>query len=337
MDWGIIVDNAHAIEVKGVSKHFYKERSFFELVLHPFRKIKKITALDNVNLAVSKGELFGLLGPNGAGKTTLVKILATLLIPDSGAAYINGYDLAKQEMQVKKDIGFINGEERSFFWRLTGRENLEFFAALFNIKRKQIKQKINEVLRIVELEDKADFRFDTYSTGMKHRLSIARGLLNDPAILFMDEPTAGVDPVKAKKLRRFIKKTLIDDMGKTVLLTTQNLHEAQEICDRIAILANGTVKEVGTIRELQKKIGFETIKIKAEIKKEILGNISRIAEIISFTKHGDIINIDTSDSAKVLPIITEMITKSGGKLIDCNTSRTPLREIFEKTTEEKHV
>jgi len=243
-------DRLHSIEVRDISKSFIKEKSIGKLIRHPFKK-EIICALNCVSLTVKKGEFFGLLGTNGAGKTTLLKILSTLIIPDSGTVFVNGYDVVNQEADVKRQIGLIHSDERSFFWRLTGKQNLAFFASLYGLEGKAAKEKIDELLTLVDLYDARNSRFDGYSSGMKHRLSIARGLLNNPSILLVDELTTGIDPVGAMKIRDFLKQ-LSKKMGKTILLTTHDMHEAEELCDRIAILNKGEIKAIGTASEIKK-------------------------------------------------------------------------------------
>ena len=229
----------YAIEAKGLTKYFYKDKGVLELLKHPIRKVR-ITALNNVEIKVKYGELYGLLGLNGAGKTTLLKILSTMFIPDSGQAHVDGIDIMKNPDDVKSSIGLVYGEERSFNWRLTGRQNLEFFASLYNISHKGMKDYIDYLLKIVGLKDKADFRFDSYSTGMKHRLAIARGLLGNPKILLMDEPTLGVDPIGKEAIQNLIID-LVKKEGKTVLLVTHDLEEAKKVCDRVAIIDKGRI------------------------------------------------------------------------------------------------
>jgi len=246
-----------AIEVHNLSKRFVKEKSIGELIRHPLRK-EVICALDCVNLKVRKGEIFGLLGQNGAGKTTLLKVLSTLILPDSGIAYVNGYNVVKEEDLVKTKIGLIHSEERSFFWRLTAEQNLEFFASLYGISGSYAKERIENLLKLVELDKFNNSRFDSFSSGMKHRLSIARGLLNDPEVLLVDELTTGIDPIGASKIRDFLKQLSVE-MGKTILLTTHNLHEAEAICDRIAILHKGKVRAVGTVAQLKRKTKQENL------------------------------------------------------------------------------
>ncbi|MFH0859987.1 MAG: ABC transporter ATP-binding protein [Candidatus Altiarchaeota archaeon] len=239
----------YAIETINLTKDYPLHRGLLHALRKPFAK-ETIRALDNVSLHVERGELFGILGLNGAGKTTLIKILCSLILPTAGKAYVNGYDVESEDILVRKSIGFVNTNERSFYWRLTGRQNLEFFAALYDIKNPR--DRIDELLNFLNLEKIADNRFDTYSTGMKHRMSIARGLLHDPEILFFDEPTAGLDVRSSHHIRQFIKEELVGRRKKTVILTTHNMKEAETLCDIVSILHEGRVKVTGTLKQIKK-------------------------------------------------------------------------------------
>ena len=205
------------------------------------RKTVTVNAVDSLNLSVKKGELFGLLGPNGAGKTTLVKMLCTLLPPDSGTASINGYDIVKQQMQVKRSLGTLfSVGERGFFWRLNGYRNLEFFAAIYNVPRKKRHERILEVMRLVGLENNTYQIFQKYSGGMKRKLALARTLLPDPPIIMLDEPTTGLDALSSRTIRDFVQRT-VRETGKTVLYTTHYIEEAAQICTKIGILKQGKI------------------------------------------------------------------------------------------------
>ena len=330
----------YAIETQDITKRFIQTKSFGELLVHPFRK-KELIALENVNIKVKEGELFGILGPNGAGKTTLIKVLCTLILPNEGTAYVNGYDVVEDEEKVKASIGLVTSEERSFYWRLTGRKNLEFFASLHNFSNSEAKSRIDEMLRIVGLEDRADDRFDSYSTGMKHRMAIARGLLNDPEILFMDEPTRSLDPYAAQKLREFIKEDLVREQRKTVFLSTHHLEEAEQLCNRIAIIDKARIKACGALSELRKMVG-EQEKYVIEAKnfsKSLLDKLSCLDGVIDFsnvTLESDVVSLEIllSNSETVLPQIIEMIVNTGGKLRACNRKEAVLGEIFAQLTEE---
>lgn len=204
------------------------------------KESKTVTAVDHLNLEVKKGELFGLLGPNGAGKTTLVKILCTLLPPDEGNARVNGFDVLREQMDVRKSLGALfSVGERGAFWRLSGYRNLEFFSAIYNVPRRRRHERIMEVLDLVGLKDKAFEPYQKYLGGMKRKLALARALLPNPPILLLDEPTTGLDVMSSRTLREFIRESLGRKQGKTVLYTTHYVEEASQICDRICILNKG--------------------------------------------------------------------------------------------------
>ena len=241
----------HAIEGFQLAKSFARKRSLREIVTRPFAASERIEALRGVDFHVKTGEIFGLLGPNGAGKTTLVKILACLVLPDRGRALVGGIDVRKED-EVKPRIGLVHSDERSFYWRLSGRENLAFFARLYDVPGKRIAPRIRELLERVDLTEAADRRFSDYSSGMKQRLAIARALLHDPPILLMDEPTRSLDPESSLTLRAFILDELKGRDGKTILLATHNLREAETLCDRLAILVQGTIRQIGTASQLRR-------------------------------------------------------------------------------------
>lgn len=237
------------LEVASVYKSFptvYGAEALFRYRGRPPRR----TVLSDINLHVSKGELFGLLGPNGAGKTTLLKLLATLSVPDSGRIEISGYDVVRQPRLAKSKIGLATSEERSFYFRLTGRENLRFFGALAGLTGPRLATRIDEVVELVDLGYAVDQRFGGYSSGMRQRMTVARALLADPDVLFLDEPTRAVDPVHAEELRRLIRKELVDKHGKTVVLATNLLEEAWSMCDRLAIVNHGRIVAMGPPQSL---------------------------------------------------------------------------------------
>jgi len=232
-----------AIEVRGIEKTFVKKRSIKELVHHPFRRAERVQALRGVDLTVEQGEIFGLLGPNGAGKTTLLKILSCLVLPNKGTAKVMGVETTRENL-VKPMIGLVQADERSFYWRLSGRENLRFFARLYNVPGRDISRRIDELLERVDMTEAADRMFNGYSSGMKQRMAIARALLHDPQILFMDEPTRSLDPAASLALRKFMLEELKE---KTIILATHNLQEAQTMSDHVAILVKGRVREMASI------------------------------------------------------------------------------------------
>lgn len=208
------------------------------------RKKVVVEAVRGIGFTVDKGEIFGLLGQNGAGKTTTIKMLTTLLAPTSGTCKVFGCDTFGQEKQIRKRINFIFGGEMGVYRRLSARDNLRYFANLYLMDTARREDRIRHILELVELTEAADQLAETYSKGMLQRLQIARGLINDPEIIFMDEPTVGLDPLGAHMLRDIIRR--LRDAGKTVLLTTHYLPEAEELCNRMVILNHGQIVAAGT-------------------------------------------------------------------------------------------
>ena len=216
------------------------------------RHRKDVVALDGLSLAVPEGELFGLLGPNGAGKTTTIKILTTLLIPTSGTATIHGHDVVREAKHIRKRIGFVFGGERGLYYRLSGADNLRYFAELYGVAPREIGPRVVELLALVGLTDRADERVEGYSRGMKQRLHLARMLLHRPEILFLDEPTIGLDPIGARELRKIV--TDLHAQGTTIVLTTHYLFEADAMCERIGVIDKGHLVALGTPGELKANV-----------------------------------------------------------------------------------
>ncbi|MFZ5818232.1 MAG: ABC transporter ATP-binding protein [Bacillota bacterium] len=222
-----------AIEVCDLSRSYRTTTGFLR------RQARLVEAVRGINFTVNQGEVFGLLGPNGAGKTTTIKILATMLLPTGGTARVLGRDVAREAEVLRPRINVIFGGERSLYWRLTARQNLQYFCDLYRVPAEQAARRIPELLELVGLTDAADRRVETYSKGMKQRLQIARGLVNRPEVLFLDEPTIGLDPVAAYELRRLI--AALAQQGTTIILTTHYMFEAEQLCDRIAIIDRGRI------------------------------------------------------------------------------------------------
>ncbi len=213
------------------------------------RKIKEVLAVDGIDFNVAQGELFGLLGPNGAGKTTTVKMLTTLLTPTSGQARVLGYDLVREADQIRHHIGFVFGGERGLYWRLSAYDNMTYFANLYHVPPEVQKRRIPYLLDLVGLGGRGDEKIEGYSRGMKQRLHIARALLHDPELLFLDEPTIGLDPVGARELRSTIR--VLQSERKTILLTTHYMFEADALCQRIAVINQGKIVALDTPTELK--------------------------------------------------------------------------------------
>ncbi len=199
-----------------------------------------VTALDSVSLSVREAEVFGLVGPNGAGKTTAIRILTTLLAPSSGVAHVLGYNVAKDPAAIRPHINFVYGGDRGLYGRLTAREILTYFSDLYQIAPRVQRARIPELLELVGLSGRADERVETYSRGMRQRLHLARGLVNDPGVLFLDEPTMGLDPVGAAELRSLVRRLAVE-RRKTIFLTTHHMFEAETLCGRVAVLKRGRV------------------------------------------------------------------------------------------------
>ena len=216
------------------------------------RRSLEVEAVRGVTLGVDEGKLFGLLGPNGAGKTTTIKMLITLLIPTAGTASVLGYDVVKDAREVRKRIGYVFGGDRGLYDRLSGQDNLRYFAELYAVPPREQRARIAELLELVGLAGREKERVEGYSRGMRQRLHIARGLLHDPPVVFLDEPTIGVDPVGARELRTMIAQLVA--AGKTVLLTTHYMFEADQLCDRIAVISEGTIVAEGTPAELKANV-----------------------------------------------------------------------------------
>src|SRR2546429_7651494 len=221
------------------------------------RRTKTIEAVRGIDFEVSEGELFGLLGPNGAGKTTTIKMLVTLLIPSSGTARVLGHDVVRDAQAVRKQIGYVFGGDRGAYQRLSGLDNLRYFSELYGVPPKVQKRRIPELLEVVRLTGRERERVQGYSRGMRQRLHIARGLLHDPPVIVLDEPTIGLDPVGARELRNTIAE--LAQAGKTVLLTTHYMYEADALCDGIAVISQGEIVASGTPSDLKSVVAERTV------------------------------------------------------------------------------
>jgi ABC-2 type transport system ATP-binding protein len=227
----------------------------------PFLRLKKtfgrkfkppVEAVRDVSFEVQDGEIFGLIGPNGAGKTTLTKMIATLIQPTSGQITVKGFDSVRDDEEVRRNVGLAGAEERSFYWRLNAEQNLLFFARLYGLSGRRAKQRIAELLELLQIGDLSRRRFAELSTGNKQRLSVARAMLADPPILLLDEPTRSLDPIAAARMRATIK-ALTKNLERrvTVFLTSHNLAEVEELCDRVAVIGRGQIRALDTPRKLK--------------------------------------------------------------------------------------
>lgn len=313
-----------AIILDRVSK-IYKIPSIF-----PWRPTEKTKALNNITFTCPEKKITCLLGPNGAGKTTIIKILAGLILPDSGSITIYNKPLAKSRINKNIKIGITTPNERSFYWRLTGYQNLDFYGSLYGLKGKEKKAKISEILKEVGLEKDADKPFRLYSSGMKQKLMFARALLYNPNILLLDEPTNHLDPVSKKSVHGLIKKSLILKRKATVLLCTHDLHEAQEMADRIILLNNGSIIAEGSLSSLRKKIDPNKkviIKFLKMPKKKWEKNIP-----IKILNEEDNRILLSMANENILPETIKAAIASGGEIIECRKDEESLYDIFSRLT-----
>lgn len=303
-----------------------------------------IEALRGVNLQIKKGEVFGLLGPNGAGKTTLIKILCTLVIHDEGEAYVNGIDVKKEPDKVLRNLQAVLPESRGFTWRLSGRQNLEFYALLYGLGDKAAKERIDYLLDITGLKERADDGYQRYSTGMQRKLLLCRALLRDTPALLFDEPTAGLDPASATDFRHLLRDQLAHREGKTIMLSTHNLPEAQDICDRIAILDRGRITACDTPFNIQYQLSDEKVfsitfidaVFNAEQEK-LLNELEKIAGVYGVTpeidKDRNLSRMSLrADKNMALSGILEVIMKGGLKIANINTLEPTLEDVFRTIT-----
>lgn len=317
------------IEVKDLEREFITKKGWIK------RQKEVVKAVDGISFEVKKGEIFGLLGQNGAGKTTIIKMLITLLAPTSGTCKVLGYNTYGEEKMFRDKINFIFGGEMGVYRRLSARDNLRYFANLYYIDKDKADKQIEKLLELVDLKDKADVLVETFSKGMIQRLQIARGLVNDPEIIFMDEPTIGLDPFGARILRDVIRK--LKDDGKTIMLTTHYLYEADELCDRIAIINNGQLVALGTPQELRNIVsGMNSLEL-------VLEELSdkTIKEIESYENVHSVEKIDINKGVKIIirylgnQDISGMILTSfqGSKILSFNQNQLTLEDVYIKLVE----
>jgi ABC-2 type transport system ATP-binding protein len=323
-----------AIKTLGLTKRYPRSNGYRALLSNLRNNREWVAALDAVDLDVREGETIGLLWPNGAGKTTLVKILCGLVLPSAGKALIFGHDVVTDEHWAKQFIGLVNAEERSFYWRLTGRENLEFFASLYHIPRRKARERIEELLELVGLGSHGDRRVLHYSTGMKHRLAIARGLLPEPRILLVDEPAKSLDPIGARQLRVLLKEK-VGAAGRTVVLATHHIAEAEELCDRVAILDRGRLAAFGTVGELHRLFG-DRMTYQIDVKNMAHGAetaLSRIPGVVNWrvasrSNGSASLQVEFTEPKRTLSEVIRFMVQQGADIGHCGPIELPLEEVF---------
>ena len=291
-------------------------------------------AVDGVSFEVEAGQIFGLLGPNGAGKTTTIKMLCTLLEPSGGWATVNGYDVAQQAGLVRQSLGAVLTGERSVYWKLTARENLQYFAALYHIPRDTARRRIDELLERLDLASRADELVERYSSGMKQRVAIAKAMLPNPPVLLLDEPTIGLDPQSARNLRELILEARAD--GRTVLLTTHYMEEADQLSDQVGIIDGGKVIALGTPAELKRAIQQQDI-LQLEVERfdpslcAALHALPTVEQVACHHLDGDgawSVVLHAADSRAALPGLIEVVGSRAGRIRHLEVVQPTLEDVF---------
>ena len=290
------------------------------------KRYGKILALDQLNLKIEPGEVFGLLGPNGAGKTTAISMLCTVNSPTSGTALVNGYDIRKQAGKVRRSIGIVF-QDPSIDDRLTGRENMMLHATLYDIRSPAAKKRIVQLLDLVGLADRADSPMKTYSGGMRRRLELARGLLHSPRVLFLDEPTLGLDPQTRQHLWSHIEE-LARRSNITVILTTHYMEEAERLCSRVGIIDIGRIKVVDTPANLIGELKGDVVTVVTNRPADFLARIKEL----NFTHHAEAtdssVRLHLSDAEKKVPMIVELASASQIELKSVSIHKPTLNDVF---------
>lgn len=291
-------------------------------------------AVDNVSLSVEKGKIVGLIGKNGAGKTTTIKMLSTMIEPTRGEVLYDSVNIHDDIKAIRRKINLISGGERSLYWRLTGKENLEYFGRLYDIPEYELKEEIEKIFKLVELEEYKDIPVEKYSKGMKQRLQIARGLINNPDYIFLDEPTLGLDIVIAKELRSYIRK--LAELGKGIVLTTHYIQEAEELCDYIYIINDGKIVAEGTPETIKKQYNKQKIwRVSVSELPELL--CQKLVEFsdddnIEFQKEENTLTIKTYDGD--ISEYVKIICLCGGEIINISALEQTLEDALYKIMKE---
>jgi ABC-2 type transport system ATP-binding protein len=331
--------NGNIVEVRDLVKEYQKKTvkpgvGFWQRLLPAGKAVEKLVAVDKVQFSIQEGEIFGLLGPNGAGKTTTIKMLCTLLEPTSGTATISGFDIVRQADQVRQNLGAVMTGERSIYWKLTGRENLHYFAALYHLPPAVARQRVDDLLARLELSKRADELVERYSSGMKQRIAIGKALLANPPILLLDEPTIGLDPQSARNLRELILE--LKDEGHTVLLTTHYMEEADQLCDRIGIIDQGKIIALDTPAALKQSINrLDVMQLEVENFDPALSprlgelpNVENIATRHLGTDGVWSLALHTTDSRGILPDLIRVIGAEAGRIRHMQIVQPTLEDVF---------
>ena len=290
------------------------------------KKFDDLVAVDNISFSVKKGEVFGFLGPNGAGKTTTIKMLITILNPTGGTATISGFDIIKQRDKVRKNIGIVF-QEPALDTELTGEENLEYHARMYGLNKEKRKNRIDEVLKLVDLEDKRKVIVKNYSGGMKRRLEIARGLMHYPTVLFLDEPTLGLDAQTRRAIWAYIKK-MNDEEGTTIFLTTHYMDEAESLCKRVGIIDRGKILVMDTIANLKNSVGKDVITLSCTNISKLKEKLEKEKWISKIKQYDTTLTLGVEKGDEKIPQIIEIAQKQGIKIKSISVRKPTLDDVF---------
>ena len=321
-----------AVSVQDVEKTFRRVR----FSARRFLAWEPVAALRGVSFDVRPGEMVGLLGPNGAGKTTLLKIISTLIYPTRGHVLFYGRDNRDGEIKTRGMLGLVTCDERSFYWRLTGRANLMFFATLYRMPKQAAHARIDELLAALNLTEAADKRFDSYSSGMKQKLSIARGLLSDPRIVLYDEPTRSLDPLSQRSIRQWIQQRRVVRPEQTHLIATHHLVEAEELCDRVVIINAGRVIAQGTANEMRRYFGDQCsthVITFADVPDTIAAALAGLDGVMDVRTVADADGMQrirvTSDAAgRGMTAVLDHLIRQGARILECAAEDVSLDDVF---------
>ncbi|MCL4528690.1 MAG: ABC transporter ATP-binding protein [Chloroflexi bacterium] len=294
-----------AVEVEHLHKVFYSIQGFWRQKRHP------VTAVEDISFSIQRGELFGMVGPNGAGKTTTVKMLSTLLLPTSGTARIFGLDILKDTNQIRPEIGFTFGGNKGLYSRLSALDNLKYFAELYKLEPDTINKRIKELLELVGLMGRENDRVETYSSGMQQRLHLARAMLHKPRLIFLDEPTVGIDPIGAREIRQLVKELV--ERGTTILLTSHYMYEVEELCGRIAVVNHGKIVALDTPAGLKSRstgdsvVAIQTQGDHSALEREL--RAMRLA-VTDIDNSDEMISLRTKNPSRVLNALSPLLERS---------------------------
>ena len=322
-----------AVETRALTKVFEKgRRTLWQRLRREPDRRERFRAVDGIDLRVEPGEIFGVLGPNGAGKTTTLRMLATLLEPTSGEARVLGIDVKEHPREVRARLGAMLSGERSLYWKLTGRENLEYFAALYHVPPRETRARIDRALVEVKLSDRADDYVERYSTGMRQRLALARALLPDPPLLILDEPTVGLDPPASRDLRDRVRD--LRRQGRTVLLTTHYMEEADQLCDRVAIIDHGRIVALDTPAALKRTVRAEEI-VHIDVggstdDSAILARLGREATIARSDRHNGTLSVTLHcrSARDLVPVAFDVAREASSRIEHVEVVPVTLEDVF---------